>query len=191
MWLLISDTCGAVEHGFSPRFARYFFFASAGIAASLELSAAALTGASRPVVTENSSPALVGAESDPFGFQINFHIFEVVEDVLTEDSVDFSLCCFRQVRCIHDEDAPVFPDGGADGQRGLAPAAFADESGAFRRRFSAREAMGIQPANLGAQNGGVGAGVHNQDGGLAIDLNGHQERAEARAALEGQNNPAT
>lgn len=42
---------------------------------------------------------------------------KVVEDVLTEDSVDFSLCCFRQVRCIHDEDAPVFPDGGADGQR--------------------------------------------------------------------------
>lgn len=45
---------------------------------------------------------LVRPERDSFFPQINFHVFEFVEDVLTENSVDFSLRRLREIRCIHD-----------------------------------------------------------------------------------------
>jgi serine/threonine protein kinase len=37
------------------------------------------------------SPALIGAEGESFFFEVNFYIFELVENVLTQNAVDLSL----------------------------------------------------------------------------------------------------
>ena len=96
---------------------------------------------------------LLGAECNPFRFEIDFHIFEVVENILTQNPVDLPLCGAGEVLRIHNQHALVFPDGRPDGQRGLPPATIADETRAFARRFGAREAGGIEAANFRAQDG--------------------------------------
>jgi hypothetical protein len=89
-------------------------------------------------------PALIGAERESFFFEIDFYIFELVENVLTQNAVDFSLKRAGELLRIHNQNALVFPNRRSDGQRCLSPPAISHESRSFSRRLGAREASGIQ-----------------------------------------------
>jgi hypothetical protein len=59
--------------------------------------------------------ALIGAEGEPFFFEIDFYIFELIENVLTQNAVDFSLNCAREIFGIHNQNPFIFQDCSSDG----------------------------------------------------------------------------
>jgi hypothetical protein len=122
-------------------------------------------------------------EEDGVGFEVDGYGLEFVEQVFAEDAVDFLSENAIQIVLILNDDAALFPLVAADFQTDLSPMSFGAGSG-FREGDVELAWRGRGSGYFRTEDGGVGAGVKDQDGGLTVDLDGDEDGVEEFGFLE-------